>query len=91
MEWGFLAYLLTERGLVYVKGDKINYRIQGKEHEGIEGQTVLQALMGEGIDVPHVCYQPNLGVIQTCDTCIVEVNGKLVRSCSTVLSAGADM
>lgn len=74
-----------------MKGDKIKYRIQGKEHAGIEGQTVLQALMAEGIDVPHVCYQPNLGAIQTCDTCIVEVNGKLVRSCSTDLSAGAEI
>ena len=58
---------------------------------GLEGQTVLQALMAQGIEVPHVCYQPNLGPIQTCDTCLVEIDGKMVRSCATHLSAGQNI
>ncbi len=74
-----------------MNGEKISYNTQGKEHKALEGQTVLQALMADGVDVPHVCYQPNLGSIQTCDTCIVEVDGKLVRSCSTQLKDGAQV
>lgn len=69
----------------------MNYKINGKEVSGIEGQTILQALISEGVDVPHVCYQPNLGAIETCDTCIVQVDGKLVRSCSTPLSADSEI
>jgi len=32
--------------------------------------------------VPQVCYMSQMGPIETCDTCMVEVNGELVRSCS---------
>ena len=36
-----------------------------------------------GKQLPQVCYHPQLGSIQTCDTCMVETDGKLVRACST--------
>ena len=39
-------------------------------------------------EVPQVCYHPQLGPIQTCDTCMVEVDGKLVRACGTTAAAG---
>ena len=32
---------------------------------------------------PHVCYLEPMGPIQSCDTCMVKVDGKLVRSCAT--------
>ncbi|WP_342354919.1 formate dehydrogenase subunit alpha [Neobacillus mesonae] len=62
--------------------------MNGKEVETAEGQTVLQYLNNSSIEVPQVCYHPSLGPIETCDTCIVEVNGELVRSCSTPLKEG---
>ncbi len=69
--------------MIVLVGEKIKFRSGEKEYSAISGQTILQALMAQGIDIPHVCYQPNLGPIKTCDTCIVEANGKMVRSCST--------
>lgn len=36
-----------------------------------------------GIELPQVCYHSQLGPIQTCDTCMVEADGKLVRACAT--------
>lgn len=68
--------------------DKITFRVDGKILEGVNGQTILQALLGNGLDIPHVCYHPSLGPIQSCDTCMVSVNGKIVRSCSTTLEDG---
>ncbi|PFO09354.1 formate dehydrogenase subunit alpha [Bacillus sp. AFS076308] len=62
--------------------------INGVEIEATEGQTVLQFLNDSSIEVPQVCYHPSLGPIETCDTCIVEVNEELVRSCSTPLKDG---
>jgi formate dehydrogenase major subunit len=62
--------------------------INGVDVEAPEGQTVLQFLNDSTIEVPQVCYHPSLGPIETCDTCIVEVNGELVRSCSTLLKEG---
>jgi formate dehydrogenase major subunit len=38
--------------------------------------------------VPQVCYLPPMGPIESCDTCMVEVNGKLARACSTQVAAG---
>ena len=42
-------------------------------------------------EVPHVCYHPQLGPIQTCDTCMVEINGELVRACATTVSTGMEV
>ena len=53
-------------------GENISFRVGGIEARAVRGQTILQALLAEGKDVPHICYQPNLGPIKTCDTCIVE-------------------
>ena len=44
--------------------------------------TILETLIDNGINVPHICYQPNLGPIGSCDTCLVKVNGRVVRSCT---------
>ncbi|PLR86844.1 formate dehydrogenase subunit alpha [Bacillus canaveralius] len=68
--------------------DTINVKINGADVTTKAEQTVLQFLSDSSIEIPSVCYHPSLGPIETCDTCIVEVNGELVRSCSTVMSDG---
>ena len=37
---------------------------------------------------PQVCYVPQMGPIQSCDTCMVKVDGKLARACGTTVVAG---
>ena len=32
-------------------------------------------------ELAHVCYHPQMGPIQSCDTCMAEVDGELVRAC----------
>lgn len=62
--------------------------IDGKSFETTEGETVLQALLRNGIDVPHICYQPNLGHLETCDSCIVKLgDGSYVRACSHAINS----
>ena len=39
---------------------------------------------GEYRSVPQLCYLQQMGPIQTCDTCMVEVNGVLQRACATI-------
>ncbi len=41
--------------------------------------------------VPQVCYLPQMGPVQSCDTCMVEVDGKLVRACATRVAAGMNV
>ncbi|PYB68851.1 formate dehydrogenase subunit alpha [Thermoplasma sp. Kam2015] len=66
----------------------LSLSIDGKEFTAQDGDTILQVLMKNGIDISHICYHPSLGPIQTCDTCLVEADGKIVRSCSTYAKDG---
>lgn len=52
------------------------------------GASVLDAILSINEEYPHICYHQALGPIQTCDTCIAEVDGKLVRACATPIQAG---
>ncbi len=63
-------------------------KVNGADVSLDENKSVLQALKDSAVEVPNVCYHPSLGPIETCDTCIVSVNGELVRSCSTPIKNG---
>jgi formate dehydrogenase major subunit len=41
--------------------------------------------------LPQVCYLPQMGPIESCDTCMVQVDGQLVRACGTPASAGMNV
>jgi len=67
--------------------------IDGLEVPGHAGELLIELLNRRtAVDsqkpVPQVCYVPQMGPIESCDTCIVKVNGKLVRACSTRVEAG---
>ncbi|MEH6948387.1 formate dehydrogenase subunit alpha [Bacillus sp. JJ634] len=70
---------------------KINIKINDVEYEASSGSTILEIINQEKIAHPQICYVPEVDPIQTCDTCIVEVDGKLVRSCSTVALDGMNI
>ncbi|EPZ42736.1 formate dehydrogenase subunit alpha [Alicyclobacillus acidoterrestris] len=66
----------------------LHIQLDGNDVAVEPGTSVLEAILGTGQEHPHVCYHPALGPIETCDTCIAEVNGSLVRACSTQVSDG---
>ncbi|OXS68681.1 formate dehydrogenase subunit alpha [Lysinibacillus sp. KCTC 33748] len=68
---------------------KIN--INGQSYNVAEGATILDTINQNGIAHPQICHVPSVDPIKTCDTCIVEVNGQLVRSCSTKAIDGMDI
>jgi len=53
----------------------------------IDALNRTAAMRGE-TSVPQVCYLKPMGAIGSCDTCMVELNGVLVRACETQVSAG---
>jgi formate dehydrogenase major subunit len=61
-------------------------RVDGADTVALEGERLIDALNRNSREVPQVCYHHRLGPIQTCDTCMVDVDGKLVRACGTVVS-----
>ncbi|MCL2447496.1 MAG: formate dehydrogenase subunit alpha [Polyangiaceae bacterium] len=52
------------------------------------GEVLLRTLERIAVSIPHVCHHESLGALATCDTCIVEVDGALVRACTTPVRAG---
>jgi len=62
--------------------------IDGAEFEALNGELLIDAINRAGVHLSQVCYLPQLGPIQTCDTCLVEVNGELVRACGSVVVEG---
>jgi formate dehydrogenase major subunit len=56
--------------------------------EARPAELLVDLISRTGGTIPHVCYHPQLGPVQTCDTCMVEVDGRLVRACATVATEG---
>ena len=66
----------------------VEISIDGQPITAREGELLVEAILREK-DIPHICYHsPLMGSIQTCDTCLVEVDGQLVRSCGTNMTSG---
>jgi formate dehydrogenase major subunit len=71
-----------------------NLLINGKPQAITPGELLIDVINrstgsnGSAITLPQVCYHPQLGPIQTCDTCMVEVDGQLVRACGTTAAGG---
>lgn len=63
--------------------------VDGNEVKAEAGSQLLQAVL-KVVEIPHICYHSELmGPIGSCDTCLVEVDGKLVRSCAEKVEDGA--
>src|ERR1700683_723266 len=67
---------------------QVEISVDGKVVAATEGELLVETILREK-EIPHICYHsPLMGPIQSCDTCMVEVDGKLVRSCGTKVSSG---
>ena len=62
--------------------------INGESRSIQAGESLLDLINRSGSKIPQVCYHPQLGPIETCDTCMVEVDGALVRACATPAEDG---
>ncbi len=69
---------------IEIDGVKIAAEIGEPLIEAINRKAAIQGITG----IPQVCYLPPMGPIGSCDTCMVELNGKLVRSCTERVAAG---
>lgn len=65
--------------------------LDGVVQQASADELLVQVINRAGVPLPQVCYHPQLGPIQTCDTCMVEVDGELVRACGTKVSPGSSV
>jgi ferredoxin len=68
--------------------DKFTIRIDGRPVEVQPGESVLSAAHKLAIDIPTLCYLEKCGPLNTCQACLVKLNGKLVPSCGTKVTPG---
>lgn len=71
----------------------IELKINGRSLQVSPDTTVLEAALAHGIDVPRLCYHPELSVSGGCRMCVVEVEGYKdpVASCGLLCADGMDV
>ena len=50
--------------------------IDGRPIRAESGQTVLQAALAHGAEIPYFCYHPALSIAGNCRVCVVQVEGR---------------
>jgi len=72
---------------------KIQVIINKKEIRALEGQTILEVLQEEGIEIPALCSHSDLKIKANCRLCLVEIKGRkeLFPSCSTKIEKGMEI
>jgi formate dehydrogenase alpha subunit len=68
----------------------VTITLDGREVSGYPGMTVLELAKESGIDIPTLCYDPQLASVGACRVCLVEDerNGALLASCVTPIASG---
>ena len=69
---------------------EIQVVINGQVTRGQKNMTILQAAQQIGVEIPTLCYSPDLSPTGACRICVVEVEGSrtLVGACHTPIEAG---
>jgi NADH-quinone oxidoreductase subunit G len=71
----------------------VKFIMNGKEVEAPAGSTILQAADLLGIEIPRLCYDPELSALGACRMCVVEVKGNhlLSAACVTPVMPGMEI
>ncbi len=69
----------------------IRISIDGHSVDAQPGQTVLEAARKVGLEIPSLCYLEKCGPLNSCQVCLVKINGRLVPSCGTRVEAGMNV
>lgn len=80
---------LNKRSSEQTEEREVRIRVDGNEVAFPEGSLLVKLLNRLERKIPQICYHDGLGrPLETCDTCIVQVDGQLKRSCATKIVAG---
>jgi predicted molibdopterin-dependent oxidoreductase YjgC len=71
----------------------IQVTIDGRPIQVEPGTTLMEAARTNGIDIPHLCYHPELSISGGCRMCLVEIKGwpAPVASCGLQCANGMDV
>lgn len=76
-----------------MKKIKIKIKINNKQIICDSGMTIMQAAGKNGIELPSLCFHPDLSIKANCKVCVVEIAGRkgLFASCSTKVEDGMEI
>ncbi len=68
----------------------VSLSVDGKRIEVRENTLLIEALLSQGISIPHFCYHPALGKDGNCRMCMVEIEGQKRPqiACDTLVKEG---
>lgn len=69
----------------------VKIKIDGQELDVPAGTTILDAAKQVQVEIPTLCYHPDLEQNGGCGLCIVKVNGKMLRACCTPVAEGMEV
>ncbi|MBB3177445.1 formate dehydrogenase subunit alpha [Variovorax sp. Sphag1AA] len=71
----------------------VEFQLDGKTVQGLEGETILRAAKRHGVDIPHLCFKEGLRPDGNCRACVVELKGErtLAPSCCRTVAAGMEV
>jgi formate dehydrogenase major subunit len=63
---------------------KIQFELDGKQVEAVNGETIWQVAKRQGREIPHLCYSPapDYRPDGNCRACMVEIEGERVLAAS---------
>jgi formate dehydrogenase major subunit len=71
---------------------KIKFLIDGLDFEALEGTTILQSAIENGIYIPNLCYNSQAKPYGACRLCLVEnAEGRMITACENLLEEGMDI
>lgn len=73
--------------------DKITIKIDGKDYQAENDETILKVAQRNGIKIPFLCYHPDIEARSNCRMCVVEIKGNknLQTACSTQVQDGMEI
>lgn len=73
-----------------MRDDIVTIYLDGKEIKAYEGETILQAALRNGIEIPNLCYYRRVSHTAACRLCIVDIEGRPsgIPSCTTPVEEG---
>jgi formate dehydrogenase major subunit len=71
----------------------IDFTLDGKPLQAVQGESILEAARRNGTDIPHLCWQEGLRPDGNCRACVVEIGGErvLAPSCCRAVTPGMEV
>ena len=75
--------------------DMITFKADGAEVQGRKGASLLETLLREGFEIPHLCHHEAVDTYGACRLCLVEIRrhgrARIATSCNYPVMEGIDV